>query len=67
MTFIADQARKETAAAKRVWRGILIFLAFFWIFLGAVWLVSPAWPVGLAFIAASVYIFYRLWSSKPNA
>ena len=65
--FFQNQFKKEKAAAGRVWRGYLRLLIIFWGVIGVILLFNPAWLVGIIFILAAAYVWYRTNKAKPSA
>ena len=64
-SFFQNQIKKEKAAVGRVWRGYLRLLIIFWGVIGIILLFNPAWLVGIIFILASAYVWYRTNKPKP--
>ncbi|MDP3057364.1 MAG: hypothetical protein Q8N37_02480 [bacterium] len=58
--FLQKQLEKEKIATMGIGRSFLKILIIFWGIMGIVMLVSPVWPLGLVFIVASGYIYYRI-------
>lgn len=61
------QLEKEKTAVKKIWGGYLRLLFIVWGIFGLILLLTPAWPLGLALMGASYYVYYRTKHNTYNS
>jgi hypothetical protein len=61
---IQEQLKKEVSAGKRIFRGVAYLFAICWGIWGLALIITPAFPLGIIFIAGAVFVLWRLSKGK---